>query len=364
MPAIAPSSIAVACQGIRRFLSERFDAMAAEAGPAPSGEEASTASGIRVMLGNPREAAPGEAEADPRVNLFFYRFEPYGFNADRLPTETEFLRAYCLVTPFGAMEESISAGENDLRLIGEVIRIFNEYPVFPVRVGEARFHIQALYNPLDMEDISRIWHTQGDVIYRPSVAYEFSIVPVVPNRPFLGSPAVASVGVAATADLKREAGVFTDTIETPPVQARLIDTRREDWAPAVCLVDQGRCVETLGFALGSPELARFTPRLWLAGGIGDQVMLFWDVWDRRSGWTTLPAAPNPVAIPYDRIAPTVADDADTIAVDLPPGFTEQAGQGVLYALREYRRASDGASLAVRSNPLLVTLYNPAAKGTS
>lgn len=370
MLAGAPSSIAVACQGISQFLRQRLDELpvASESAAPPDNTELPTGAGIRVMLGNPMESTPGEGETDPRINLFFYRFEPYGFNADRLPNEIEFLRAYCLVTPFGAMVEFISAGENDLRLLGEVIRIFHQHPVFLVSAGEQQFQIQAIYNPLDMETIMRIWSTQGSVIYRPSVAYEFAVVPVIPSTPLVGSPLVASAGLEVAATLDPPRRPFSGTTYTPMVVTRVVDTRRQDWAPAVCLIYQDRCIETLGLALGTAALAGFAPRLRVAGLPAEQaatpeaaqVRLFWDLWDRQAGWRTVPAREAPVTIRAERIDPTVPDEAAAVAVDLPAGFSEHTGQAVLYAVREYRRAQDGVALTVRSNPILVTVHEAPA----
>jgi hypothetical protein len=54
--------------------------------------------------------------------------------------------------------------------------------------------------------------------------------------------------------------------------------------------------------------------------------------------------------------PAQAATATTEPVVLP--FTDHPGQAVLYAERNYVRGSDGASLTVRSNPILVNLYQP------
>ena len=57
--------------------------------------------------------------------------EPTGFTFGLDPGESWLLRLHCLITPFGAAESPVSSGENDLRLLGEVLRVFHEKPVLP-----------------------------------------------------------------------------------------------------------------------------------------------------------------------------------------------------------------------------------------
>jgi hypothetical protein len=54
--------------------------------------------------------------------------------------------------------------------------------------------------------------------------------------------------------------------------------------------------------------------------------------------------------------PAKVATATTQSIVLP--FTNHTGQAVLYAERNYVRGSDGANLTVRSNPVLVNLYQP------
>jgi hypothetical protein len=39
------------------------------------------------------------------------------------------MRLYCLISAFGAPLDNVSAGENELRVLGEVMRLFHESPV-------------------------------------------------------------------------------------------------------------------------------------------------------------------------------------------------------------------------------------------
>jgi hypothetical protein len=154
--------------------------------------EASTHS-VRVLIGSPAEAAK-DAETEHRINLFFYLVEPNGFLFGEDPGETWLLRMHCLITAFGAAESPVSAGENDLRLLGEVLRVFHERPVLPaVDIDGHTVRMQVVFEPLTLDRINHLWATQGDVPYRPSVGYEMSLLPVYPRTPAVEAPSVAAI---------------------------------------------------------------------------------------------------------------------------------------------------------------------------
>lgn len=320
--ALPDTSVSIACRAVAEFVRERFRSLG---------------HGIRVPIGPPASAVPGSADTDHRVNLFFHRFEPIGFGAEASPSDPLYLRVHCLVTAFGVQEEGISAGENDLRLLGEVVRLFHEKPVMDAVSAEGEsVRLQAVFQPLSLDDVNRIWSTQKDTAYRPSVAYELALVPIIPRARAPGSPLVGTIG--------------------QEIRARIEDTRHEDWEPQICFVRNGECLQSLSLRLGSEELAAFTPAVLVAGELGAEVTLRWQVWDRMAGWREEGPTAT-VAIPVSHI------DPDQLPVDslasLPLPFREHAGQAVLYAVRRFRRAADGASgpeLEVRSNPLVITLH--------
>ncbi|MCK4622938.1 MAG: DUF4255 domain-containing protein [Desulfuromonadales bacterium] len=337
--ALPQSTISRACRSITDFVGLGLDA---------------STNSIRMMMGLPGDAAPGQSDNDHRVNLFFYRIEPSGFFGDIRSDEIWRLRLHCLITTFGVAEDSVSAGENDLRLLGEVVRLFHEQPVLdPLDLDGEQVRMQVVFNTLGLEEINNLWSTQGDVTYRPSVAYEFSLVPVIPREPYRGSPMVAMTGTEARGRMDARHAAFTGTAQPPEVLARTVDTAWEDWAPAICLVHNSQCAQSLSFALGSTELAAFSPEVWIAGEAGSAVTLLWEVWDSSLGWrregaTLATTADSPV------LDPEQVSAATTVSIAMP--FTDHSGQAVLYAQRSYTRGSDGATLTVRSNPLLINLY--------
>lgn len=337
--ALAPSPLSQVCKGLRAYLDSEINAP--------------DRSKVTVVLATPAEtASAGAGDSDHRLNLFFHRFEPAGLFPDTLPGATGWLRAFCLITPFAAEEDAIGPGENDLRLIGEVSRIFHERPVFILNVDDVEYHLQVVFLPLGLDQLNQLWSTQGDTIYRPSLLYEISLMPVVPVQPALQPPLAASLGLQVQATLDRQA--VTASAQGPRVAAMQPDTRTEDWTPALAFVQDGACALSLLFVVGSPELAAFVPQVWVAGEPGATVDLCWQSWEAASGWQQV-APPTSVVITDSGIDPEAAAAATAAALPLP--FNDRPGQLLLAAERTFTRSSDGTVLRVRSNPLLVTLAN-------
>jgi hypothetical protein len=347
MAAPSPSSVSEACRAMAQFLNNSL-----QVGDAT----------VRVTVGNPADAAPSEQDADHRINLFFYRFEPIGFGPDRLPGETWQLRAHCLVTPFALLEDNISAGENDLRLLGEVVRIFHETPERVITVAvyqnggegvEEQFHIQTVFQPLGLEEINHLWSIQGgDIAYRPSLAYEIALAPVIPRSRAVGSPLVGATGVQVHPHLAASTPTFEGVVQTPVLRPVQVNTQVAQWVPQICFVHQGVCAQALSFQMGSAALAAFVPSVWVAGEVGTQVSLRWELWDSQTGWTPQVSEVSAV-IGNTGLDPARVDLAVTHTLALP---LSEAGQAVLYAVRSFTRQTDGATVAVRSNPLLLSLY--------
>lgn len=333
--ALPVSSLSQVCRSIADFLSNRLEA---------------AQNHIQVRIGSPASAAPAPNDTDHRVNLFFYRMEPNGFGPAAAPDETWLLRLSCLVTSFGVEEDQISAGENDLRLLGGVLSAFHERPILdPIAINGTTVRPQVVFQPLGMEDINHLWATQGDVAYRPSVAYEMALVPIPPRTPRLGGPLVGAIGFEVRSDEAGRHAPFGGVAVPPPVVARTVDTRLENWAPTICFVTGGACVESVSLAVGTA----FAPQVWVAGLNGAAVRLRWEIWDGQDGW-------RPFGTPVDTAAtgplldPDQAASAVTTPIAVP--FNDHAGQAVLYAERTFNRAADGAQVTVRSNPLLVNFF--------
>lgn len=342
--ALPVSAISQACKSVRDFVSDGLES---------NGEK------LHVLIGTPAEAAPGTSDSDHRVNLFFHRISPAGFGSHTGPGDPWLVRLHCLITAFATTANNISAGENDLRLIGEVVRLFHETPVLaPIVVNGETVRLQVVFQPLSLDEINHLWSTQGDVAYRPSVLYEMALAPVVPSERTVDAGRVAAVGHEVRATMDARQAPFGGIVEIPPVLASKIDIKCGDWAPRMCFLRDGVCEQSLVFEVGSNALNDFQPTVWIAGKTDETVELRWEIWDRTEGWRAGPKEveePNPFSERIDPEKPPSEDDLVKLpTVTLP--FDDHAGQAVLYASRTYRLAGDSRDRVVRSNPLLITLF--------
>ena len=347
--AVRSSSLSIACSAVAQFLRDQFDAI---------GDD------VVVIMGAPADAAGSTDEQ--RLNLFFYRFEPAGIGPVARPGEPWRVRLHCLMTAFGVTEaDLVSPGENELRILGEVMRLFHEHPIIPdpdpatatsaerfIDVDGEPVRLQALFSPLDDQQVNQIWSTQGDTTYRPSLAYEFALTPVVPEVSTHVPPRVGAIGTQTRATFDARHAPFTGQASAPPMSPVRIDIANPAWVPALSFVHERQCVCTLAFDVDDVAFAAFVPEVWLAGDPSDTVQLVWERWS-PSGWTQVGAPINvnpfntaidPDAIPVS--IPGVFPFALTLPIVLAPD--ESAGQALLYATRD-----GGAS---RSNPLLLSLY--------
>jgi hypothetical protein len=319
--------------------------------------------GTTVTVGAPSADSP-----DPslhRLNLFFYRFEPGGFDSDVYPDQPWRIRMHCLITALGIDEGAVSAGENDLRLLGEVMRVFRSMPVLTTATlnGE-QVRLQTVFSGMSDDQINQIWSTQGDTAYRPSVAYEMSLAPIMPAvlRP---EPArVGSIGSTVYPNMSHRHSGFAGTAMGPPTLFVDVDTSNPLWAPAICWLHAGACAQTLSFDVGSAEFAAFAPQVWIAGEPGADIDLVWQTWD-AGGWTTLdpPVAATAfsTAIDPDHVpapVPGTFPATPALPVTLPPD--ETGAQALLHARRTVTPSPGADPVTVRSNPLLLSLFRVGA----
>lgn len=339
--ALPRSSLSQVCRAIAEFVSVGLDA---------------SANSIQIMIGSPANAAPATAEATHRVNFFFYQIMPAGFFTGDTTGDPWWVRLHCLVTGFGIDEEQVSAGENDLRLLGEVMRIFSETPVLSqLSVDDEVFRLQVVFLPLGADELNHIWSTQGAVSYRPSVAYEMSLAPVMPRKRKPESLLVGRIGTEVRAVPSARTEPFSGNAVAPTVSRTTVNTMLPDWAPAICFVVEEACTTSLLFRRGSQDLADFVPQVWVAGEPGAALTLAWQRWTSSAGWQDV-AETKETAATTETLDPEAVGDAETVQVDLPAELVTGGGQAVLYAERSLVRGSDGVAVRVRSNPLLVTVY--------
>jgi hypothetical protein len=339
------SSLSVVCEHIRDFVRTEIDA---------------GVSGVEVTIGAPGGLATSD---EHRLNLFFYRFEPSGFEAGARPEAPWRIRMFCMVTPFGIDEANggttISAGQNDMRMLGDAMRVFHETPILPPVVADGiTVRTQAVFMSITDEQINQIWSTQGDTHYRPSVVYEMSLTPIVPEALAPEPRIVGAIGAAARAGRGRHEP-FTGVAYGPPVPAVTIDVSDPAWVPAIAFVLDDLLHRSLAVDVDGEAFEDFTPEVWLAGDPDDSVELVWEAW-RPTGWAAVgtPQDVTPHGPALDPAAIPAGAPGFPIEAPLPEDLADDQSslQLLLYARRSFTRLDGGPSEIVRSAPLLVTLY--------
>jgi hypothetical protein len=341
--ALPVSSVSEVCVHIRDFLKTQMAAAS-------------------IKIGIPADAANSERNT---INLFFYRFDTSGFEAALRPDEIWRIRMYCLITPFGKDEESVSAGENDLRLLGGVMKVFHEQRLHQIKVDGATAHLQVIFLSLSDEQLNQVWSTQGEATYRPSVVYEMSLTPIVPSTVRGSSSRVGALGTQLHADMGARYAQFPEAVAVaPPVVKSTVNLTDPAWIPRICFIYQGQCVQSLSFDIEGPNFSRFTPQVWVAGDNSESVSLVWEVWENVKGWTkvkaTVTVTPFNSEIDPDNI-PSSVPSVFPFNLSLPSTLTKLAPnefsrQALLYATRRYTPIAGPAAMEMKSNPLLVSIY--------
>ena len=321
-----------------------------------------------LLIGHPTLAAT-TAEANPGdqfINLFFFRVEHGGYPADAGNSDPFYVRLYCLITAFGNNETgddgtiTISAGENELRMMGGLMAQLHANPVLEIKDLEAHTiaQLQIVLSPLDIKDINNIWSNQVDTPYRLSVIYELALAPIPLATRRDTTKRVARIGVAAVSDVtQRPLDDEGLAIPVPGAHAgrMSVKTDQEAWVPHLILLNPDQQpVYTLAFRDDA-----FTDQVPLLA-LGDKettLSLVWESWHAEQGWHDVTPAPAPDVTPVqDRFDPLDFDPTQAIDITLP---ATTPGQLMLYAVRTVTKPG-GQTLTIRSNPLLISIYTESA----
>ena len=346
-----------------------------------------------IYISNPKDLSIDNTEQC--LNLFFYRVDYSGYPADGTPDNPIYVKMFCLITALGADEtvgegdnqETITAGENDLRLIGEVLHVLHENPVIQLVDEGYPLHLQAIFTPMSLDDLNHLWNTQGQTenAYRISVAYEFSLAPIPLATPVSRTPRVGGLGLDVDGNMRLRVmpdSGFSATINIPEVPRIEVNIDRPDWTPHISFIRLP--AQTLSYVVRMADDA--VPAdfdILLAGAAGSQLRLVWETWQwdyntNSGGWNeAVDDVTSPVVnLPGDNdpsnpffanlIDPANIDMRQHFQVSLPFTLAPPAGvrrQAMLYAIYEYQRPRpQGQSelIRIRSNPLLVTLFSQEA----
>lgn len=328
------------------------------------------------------------------LNLFFYDVNYDGYPADGSSDNPFYVRLYCLITAVGfkssepeepgsTNDRDVSKGENELRLIGEVMRVLHEKPLLSVgdTDGNEIAQLQVISHAMDLDKLNHIWSTQTDTSYRLSVAYEMALAPVPHRLPVDTLPLVGDPQMVVWGDMTRESEKERDGVISlqPQVEYLEIDTDDEDWMPHICYVETVSTSSKKLHYVFKIEGDLNTPLdVLIAAKDGEEVKLFWNVWRRKTdksivAWKEdLPDSMSPTdkeiknlpssTDPFfpNQIDPDNIDSRRIFQVKLPDDVKvsdTKTWQATLHATRETSReelpgSADIETIFISSNSLL------------
>jgi len=346
-----------------------------------------------IKIGHPketfREIESGNQNGENHLNLFFYDIKFDGYPADGLSEDPFYVRLYCLITALSSATETqvdsttvtLSAGEMDLRLIGEVMRVLHEQPILSVNSGDNIAQLQIIPHSLDLDNLNHIWSTQDGTAYRLSVAYEMSLAPIplaraVQQSPVVGDPQFVVWGAMRRPAHKEQEGLIS---LKPGVEFLEIDTVREDWMPHISFVEQiNASNKELHYVFKVEGDLTNELNILIAGKENAKLKLVWNVWRRKTdhsvvSWkediadnvepkekeiknapgSTEPFFPN-------RIDPDNIDTRRVVNAKLPDDVNladNKTWQAVLYAVYEWKHedpkdSGNMVTTSIKSNPIL------------
>ena len=346
-----------------------------------------------IRIGHPADNIKELVDIDDNcLNLFFYDVAYDGYPADGSIDNPFYVRLHCLITavshqttepesPGSSSDRDVSKGENELRLIGEVMRILHQQPMLSISDpdGQQVAMLQVVPNSLNLDNLNHIWSTQNDTSYRLSVAYEMALAPVphsvaVDPSPLVGDSHMVVWGaMSRDQDAEREGEISLK----PLVEFLQVDTRGDNWMPHICVVetllDASRQLNYVFKLEGDLNTAI---NIMIAGKAGGTVKLFWNVWLKKTD-NSIIAWKEAIAdtrIPIEKVINAAAVDFEPGTVD-PANINNQslfqvllpddvkAGdtntwQAVLYAVHEWTHpdpidTSVNITSSIPSNTLLL-----------
>jgi hypothetical protein len=342
-----------------------------------------------IKIGHPADTIKDLEDFDENcLNLFFYDVNYDGYPSDGTSENPFYVRLHCLVTAVGhkSMEpeapgssknRDVSKGENELRLIGEVMRVLHQQPVLAVADAEENeiAELQVVPYTMNLDNLNHIWSTQSDISYRLSVAYEMALAPVphrlpVESAPLVGDPQIISRGVMTREPGKEKVGLIS---LQPQVEYLEIDTSGEDWMPHICFVENvDPSMQKLHYVFNVTGPLDDALDILIAGKNMGKVKLVWNLWRRNVdnsivAWqediadTGLPIEKElkdgaVIAEPFvpNQIDPDDIDPRRIFQVKLPTDVQDsntRNWQAVLYAIHEWSHESPAASGTFITTPI-------------
>jgi len=342
-----------------------------------------------IKIGHPGSTIKDLEELDENcLNLFFYDVNYDGYPADGSSENPFYVRLHCLITAVGhkstepeapgsSKNRDVSKGENELRLIGEVMRVLHQQPVLSVADVEENeiAELQVVPHTMNLDNLNHIWSTQSDISYRLSVAYEMALAPVPQRLPVDSAPLVGDPQIVSWGAMTREPGKEKVALVSlqPQVEYIEINTSGDDWMPHICFVESvDPSTQKLHYVFKVTGPLDDALDILIAGKNLGKVKLVWNLWRRNTdnsivAWqediadTELPlekelkdsAVPSRPFVP-NRIDPDDIDSRRIFQVKLPAEVQDsntRNWQAVLYAIHEWRHESPVDSGSFITTPI-------------
>lgn len=340
----------------------------------------------RILIGPPSENFETlKSRQHTSLNLFFYEVKHDAYPTDVVSDNPFYVRIRCLITALGSKTNGpprdISSGENELRVIGEVMRVFHQNPFLELKDagGEPIAQLQVVPYTIDLDNLNHIWSTQNDASYRISVVYELGLAPVPAQRAQDVAPRVQDprlVVVPEGAEIPAKEDILS---LVPQVDYLEVDVGQDKWVPHICYVKDVGGTPSLHYVMNISGNLNTELDILMAGKDQGQLTFYWDIWIKQDdhsvvGWqekmpdTVAPqqklindSSPSPSNPFYPgRIDPENIDARRIVKVALPDGIKDSnvaSWQAVLYAVHEWENPMLQGSVLnpiteIRSNTLM------------
>ncbi len=347
---IGPSAISMAVNALREHLDGCFSENAA--------------GNIQITISHPAAIAAPAAQTDPMhiVNIFVYQIEHGSYPADSTCKDPLFVKLHCLLTSFAKKEDKLTAGEMDLRILGHILRRLNEQPMLYLPQGatptspELAARLQIIPEQITTDEMNKIWATQSEISYHPSIAYEIALLPIpIEERARPGGGVVGRIGVLTQPHLDYislpQSG-FQLSVKSPVIAPVIINGNDPGWSPYISFMDEkGYPASTL--LIKSRETTKAT--ILIAGKTSDsttkELCIMRQMWEENKGWGKAETMNGEVIIDSDSIDPRAVYSKRNNELS----FDINKGHILLYAKRTWTRLSDGKKIECLSNPILLTI---------
>lgn len=226
---VTPTTLSMAARALRTHIATNTDL-----------EE------TNVLLGHPASVQILNG-TDPYLSVYFFSVYPAANSADIRPKERLDTIVHCIVTPLAKNPTSsasqITSGEEDLRILGQVMACMHEWRLLIVNDmdEEPVCSVEIIPLELSMDKLSKIVPTQPEGGFRPTIAYELSLIPLFTKEspPIEPEVKVVTYGVSPDMDDGRNHGNnFPQKYINALIGIHEKDTKPDYWNPQLSLLDE------------------------------------------------------------------------------------------------------------------------------